>query len=127
MAERIQIFRHFLNQVREFNADPELVAIAAVMSLKDDVEREPRAVAADLQELLEHTDSLPVRNTIRMTLKDIYKHTNQREPLLENLRDMVIENDRAIMASDHDEHRDDDDHPWDDDDRGHDHDDAQGH
>ena len=48
-----------------------------------------------MESLLTHTKSLGLRNAIRLTLRDLYKQTGQKDKVLQLLRDLLKENDAA--------------------------------
>ncbi len=78
--------------------DPETSAMIAASSLKDAAPREPAAVTEELENALKRTDSLGLRNALRMMLRDIYAHLGNRERLLVHMREMLAENDAALQA-----------------------------
>jgi len=92
--------------------EPENAAIIAIGGIKDEVRRRPREIIADLEGLLKKTKTLGLRNAIRFTLKDLYKHQAEDKKVLEHMRQMLLENDAAIQAEiarDREEEDDDDD------------------
>ncbi len=76
---------------------PQSAGMIAIGSLKDDVQRKPEEVASEFEELLKNTKSLGLRNAIRLTLKDIYKRQNNNDKVLEHMRAMLAENDKALF------------------------------
>ena len=105
----MQRMLHLLDRMREVYFDEPMVAMIAIGSLKDDVKREPKAIAADFEAQLTKIKTLGLRNAIRMTLKDLYKAQGQDEKVLAHLRAMLAENDAALVKARDDDDDDDDD------------------
>jgi len=84
-----------VGEMKDTAFEPAVVGLIAVAGLRDDVARDPKAVIEDLEALLAKTNSLGLRNAIRLTLRDLYKQTGNQEKLLQHLRAMLEENDAA--------------------------------
>ncbi len=98
-AERMGCDLGLIVKMKRVCSDPTVAGIVAVGGLKDDVKRKDEEIIADFESQLAKTKSLPLRNAIRLTLKDLYKKTSQDKKLLEHLRAMIAENDAAILKS----------------------------
>jgi hypothetical protein len=96
-AEIMQRMMKLVGQMQRTCFNPQAIGLIAVGGLKDEVRRKPDEIIQDLQEQLEKTKSLGLRNAIRLTLKDLYKAQGQDEEVLEQLREMLEENDAAIQ------------------------------
>ncbi len=98
----IEHSRMMLGLVHEMEracSSPQSAGMIAIGSLKDDVQRKPEELAAEFEELLKTTKSLGLRNAIRLTLKDIYRMQNNNDKVLEHMRAMLAENDKAISEN----------------------------
>jgi len=84
-------------RMRHVAFDPESAGLIAVGGLKDE-RRKPTEVIEDLETLLKETKTLGLRNSIRLTLRDLYRAQKQDDKALEHLRVMLRENDAAIQA-----------------------------
>ncbi|MFP4105482.1 MAG: hypothetical protein ACLFVU_05245 [Phycisphaerae bacterium] len=96
MMERMGSYIGYVNRMKSVCFDPELAGMIAVGGLRRDVERKPEETAEELEELLKETESLGLRNCIRMSLRDIYKAQGEDEKVLKHLRKMIAENDAAL-------------------------------
>jgi len=84
-------------RMRHVAFEPESAGLIAVGGLKDD-RRKSAEIIEDLEKLLKQTKTLGLRNSIRLTLRDLYRAERQDEKALEHLRVMLRENDDAIQA-----------------------------
>ncbi len=84
-------------RMRHVAFEPESAGLIAVGGLKDD-RRKSAEIIEDLEKLLKMTKTLGLRNSIRLTLRDLYRAERQDEKALEHLRVMLRENDDAIQA-----------------------------
>jgi len=112
--EEMDQMLEMVERMTEISFNSEMVAVIAIGGLKDDVRRNPKDVIRDLESVLRKTRTLGLRNAIRMTLKDLYKHTGQEEKLLDTLRAMLHENDEALQGQADDDEDDEDDEEDDD-------------
>ena len=100
--ERREEMMHFqrmmgmLEQMARVSFDPEAAALMAIGGLRDDVHRKPEEVIEDLHNVLKRTRTLGLRNAIRLSLRDLYRHTDQHDKLLSTLREMIAENDEYL-------------------------------
>ena len=76
---------------------PENAAMMAIGGLKEVVPRRPEEVVEDLEATLKRTKTLGLRNAIRLSLRDLYRHLRMHEKALENLHAMLAENDEALQ------------------------------
>mgnify|MGYP001483994025 FL=1 len=83
-------------RMRHVAFEPESAGLIAVGGLKDD-RRKSAEIIEDLEKLLKQTKTLGLRNSIRLTLRDLYRAERQDEKALEHLRVMLREDD-AIQA-----------------------------
>lgn len=97
--EKMMMFMRVVQQMSEICKDPTAAGMLAVGGLKDDVKRDRAEVITDLEQTLEKTRALPIRNAIRLTLKDLYKENGNNEKVLAQLHAMVAENDAAARPS----------------------------
>jgi len=93
------MMREFIEHLREMCSDPATAGLIAIGALKDDIPREPGQIIEDLEDRLSETRSLPLRNAIRLSLKDLCKQTGQNERALNHLREMLAENDKAVRSA----------------------------
>ena len=84
-------------RMRQVAFMPESAGLIAVGGLKDD-RRKPQEIIEDLESLLKETKTLGLRNSIRLTLRDLYRAQKQDDKALAHLRTMLRENDDAIQA-----------------------------
>jgi len=108
VVQQMSAVLHLIERMRDASFDPEVAGIMAVSGLKDDVRRNPKHVTADLEKQLAKTKTLGLRNAIRMTLKDIYKRIGEDEKVLDHLRAMLAENDKALQEEDREDDEDND-------------------
>ena len=73
--------------------DPNAMGLIALGAISQEISRPPQEVIEELEDLLVKTKTLGLRNAIRLTLKDLYKQTNQPEKTLDLMRSMLSEND----------------------------------
>ena len=78
--------------------DSETVGVITVGALKDDVRRKDEAIIKDLEEQLTKVKTQGLRNAIRLTLKDLYKRQGNNEMVIEHIKVLIAENDKAIQA-----------------------------
>jgi len=86
-----------IERLKDTCFDEPNAALIAIGGLKSEVRRKPEAVIDDLEQALAKTKTLGLRNAIRLTLKDIYKAMGEDEKVLNHLRAMLAENDKAIQ------------------------------
>ncbi|MCP4377137.1 MAG: hypothetical protein GY794_13295 [bacterium] len=82
--------------IREMCFDESAVAMIAIGALKDEVGRKPKEVIKDFEARLDKTKTLGLRNAIRLTLKDLYAETDNKDKMIEHLNALVVENDKAL-------------------------------
>ena len=87
-----------LGQLEQMCSDPATAGLIAIGAIKDDVPREPMHIVEDLEGLLAETRSLPLRNAIHLSLKDLCKQAGKNERALRHLREMLAENDKAMQS-----------------------------
>ena len=95
--ERMEQMMRLVERMRDVCFEPPSAAMIAIGALKDEVRRKPEDVIADLEEQLKQTQTLGLRNAIRLSLKELYKAQDQKEKVLEHMRAMLRENDKAIQ------------------------------
>jgi len=95
-AERMGRMVGLIERMYQASFNPQSAGLMAIGGLTTDVQRDTKDVIADLENLLTQTKSLGLRNSIRLTLRDLYKEAGQSEKVLEHLRAMVAENDAGI-------------------------------
>jgi len=106
--EQIEQFGRMMEMVEHMQHTcfrPEAAAMIALAGLKDDVPREPKDIADDLEQTLKRTRTLGLRNAIRLMLRDVYLHLDQPDRVLQHLHEMLAENDRVLQAEAGREHR----------------------
>jgi len=101
--QQLEVMAEMIEWMENVCFEPSTAALIAIGGLKDEVEREPKAVAKDLEGVLENTATLGLRNAIRMTLKDVYKAQGEKEKLLAHLRALIAENDKALEEEEEEE------------------------
>ncbi len=84
--------------MRKASFDPTGMGLIAIGGLKEDVKRDEADIAADLETLLGGVKTLGLRNSIRLTLSDLYRQTGEDEKVLANYRALLMENDEAAKA-----------------------------
>lgn len=84
-----------VENMKQASFQPEMVGLIAVAGLREDVSRPAEQVIADLEGLLAKTETIGLRNAIRLTLRDLYRQVGNNEKVLEHLRAMLQENDKA--------------------------------
>lgn len=87
-----------VGKFRNICADPEAMGVYAVGTFKEEVKRKPAEMVREYEALLKDTKSLPLRNAIRLAMKDLYKAQGDDNKVLEVLRAIIAENDAAIQA-----------------------------
>ena len=97
-AERMERMIQLIERLRDTCFDEPNAALIAIGGLKSEVRRKPEAIIDDLEQALDKTKTLGLRNAIRLTLKDIYKAMGKDDRVLDHLRAMLAENDEAIQA-----------------------------
>ena len=95
-AERIEMKLELIERLQYVCFDPAAAGLIATGGLKDDVSRESVEIIEDLESQLAKTKSLGLRNALHLALRDLYKADGNNEKVLEHLRAMLAENDRAI-------------------------------
>lgn len=98
-AEQMGRMVGLIEHMNRASFNPEAAGLMAIGGLRTDVDRDISEIIADLEEVLAKTKSLGLRNSLRLSLRDLYKETDQDEKVLATLREMVAENDKAIEAS----------------------------
>jgi len=87
-----------IERMRHTSFDPAMAGLVALGALRTDVPRQkPEDVVKDLEDLLRQVKSLGLRNSIRMMLKDLYRHLGNDAKVVEHLKAVVLENDAAIQ------------------------------
>ena len=86
-----------VGSMKETVLDSAGMGLIAVAGLRDEVPRDPVKLADDLERQLTRTNTLGLRNAIRLTLKDLYKSLGKDEKVLDHLRQMLEENDAALQ------------------------------
>ncbi len=109
---QIRMMLGMVEHLKHVCFDPTTAGMIALGALKDDLPRKDDVIARDLEETLEKTKTLGLRNALHLTLKDLYKKQGETEKAVKHLQAMIVENDAAIQQ--HMKDRDDDD----DDDKG---------
>ncbi len=115
-SEEMELSMHMIGRTAKICFSPEVAAMIAIGALKDQAGRDPREAIEQLEDLLEDTRTLGLRNAIRLNLKDLYQATEQRGKLIRMLREMVSDNDEALSDEEDRDDDDDDDDDGDDDD-----------
>jgi len=96
-ADRMGQMLQLIRQMERVCFEPSTAGLIAAGGLKDEIRRPPADIIEDLEDRLAETRSLGLRNAIRMGLKDIYRMTGNDEMALRHLRQMLAENDLAIV------------------------------
>lgn len=76
--------------------DPESAALIGIGAINDEFALTPQETAAELEAVLQSTQSLGLRNAIRITLKDIYLKAGDKKKGIEQMRAMIAENDKRM-------------------------------
>ncbi len=97
-AEHMDMMIKLIQRMKQVCFDPETVGVMAVGALKDEVRRKDEDIIKDLEEQLAKVKALGLRNAIRLTLKDLYKRQGKNEKVLEQLKALIAENDKALQA-----------------------------
>ena len=92
---RMQI--KLVGDMKETCFDPNAMGLIALGAISQEIPRPPQEVIEELEALLDKTETLGLRNAIYLTLKDLYKQTNQPEKTLELMRSMFVENDKTPL------------------------------
>jgi lipopolysaccharide biosynthesis regulator YciM len=95
--ERTQGMLHLIQRMKLAAFEPDSAAVIAIGALRTDVQRDPKDMIKDFEDLLATTKTLGLRNAIRMTLKDLYRERGDKEKVLETLHAMIKENDVALQ------------------------------
>jgi len=95
-AERMGRLLGLIQHMNQTAFNPQVAGLVALGGLRTDVQRELDEIVKDFEGLLATTKTLGLRNSIRLTLRDLYKETGRDEKVLENLRAMLAENDAAV-------------------------------
>ncbi len=98
-AEQMGRMVGLIEHMNRASFNPEAAGMMAIGGLRTDVDRDLSEIIADLEELLPKTKSLGLRNSLRLTLRDLYQESKQDEKVLAMLREMLAENDKAIEAN----------------------------
>jgi len=109
-AERIEQMEQVMELVermKDICFEPSTAGVIAIGALKDDTGLKPREVAELLEDVLEDTETLGLRNALRMSLKDLYAAQGDSKMTIKHLRAMLAENDEALMAEEDDDEEDD--------------------
>ena len=77
--------------------DPNAMGLIALGAISQEIPRPSQEVIEELENLLDKIMTLGLRNAIRLTLKDLYKQTNQPEKTLDLMRSMLAENDKSPL------------------------------
>jgi len=75
---------------------PKSAAMISLGELRDKLGLELEDRIEIFEELLKQVKHLGVRNSIRMTLKDLYVETEQNDKAVELLEHMILENDEML-------------------------------
>jgi hypothetical protein len=86
-----------LESMSKMAFDPIHCAMIAIGAIKDDLDMEPKEAAEHLEKILEETKTLGLRSAIRMSLKELYEETDDREAMLRILKAQIRESDKAIQ------------------------------
>jgi hypothetical protein len=96
--EKMHDMMEMLRRMGKIVFSPADAGLAGIGALGRDIPREPGVVIQDLEKLLKGTKTLGFRNAIRLTLKDLYLRTEQKEKAVGILREMIAENDAALSG-----------------------------
>jgi len=99
----MQLHIELLENMKETMFDPESCALIALGAITDDLDIELEQQITLLEQILEDTKSLGLRNAIRTALKDLYLEDERPEEALEILKEIIAENDEAIADWEEDE------------------------
>jgi hypothetical protein len=94
-ARQMQAQVQIVGNLKETCADPEAMGIVAVSELRSAGSKKPAETIAFLQGRLEKTKSLPLRNAIRLALKDLYLEVGDAANVQKQLEAILAENDRG--------------------------------
>ena len=96
--EMIKLHRtlSMLKAIGDTAFDPESAALIGIGAINDECALTPQEAAAELELVLQSTQSLGLRNAIRITLKDIYLKAGDKKKALEHMRAMIAENDKCM-------------------------------
>lgn len=103
---RMYAWMEVIERMGDMAFNPEVAGLIAIGAIKDDIPRDPRRRIEDLDNLLDRTRTIGLRNALRMGLKDLYLQTEQPEKALDQMRAMLAENDKFLsmeMEEDHNE------------------------
>jgi len=114
-TEQMERMVELIELWREVCFDEGTAAMIAIGDLKDAVRRKPKEIIEDMEAQLKKTETLGLRNAIRLTLKDLYKAQGADGKVLDHLRMILAENDAALQEEFNEDDEEDDDE--DDDDR----------
>ena len=107
--EQMERMMELVEMMKEVCFDKGTAAMIAIGDLKDAVRRKPKEIIEDLEAQLKKTETLGLRNAIRLTLKDLYKAQGADGKVLDHLRTMLAENDAALQDFEEEDENDDDD------------------
>ncbi len=97
-AERMVQMIGLVQRMKQTCFDSEAVGVMAVGAMKDEVPRKDEDIIKDLEEQLASVKTHGLRNAIRLTLKDIYKRQGKNEKVIEHLKALIAENDKALQT-----------------------------
>ena len=112
--QKLEMWMGLVGRFSELCFEPQHAALVAIDGIKEDPNRKPSQIIADFERQLKRTKTLGLRNAIRLTLKELYEHEREFGKRRNLMREMLIENDKAIQEEvqrerDEDEHDDDED------------------
>lgn len=90
------MFAEVIGRLSDMAGNSQAVGVLAVGGLKDDIRRKPADIIKDLEGLLGQVKAQAIRNALRLSLKDLYKAQGEDDKALEQLRNLVLENDKAL-------------------------------
>ena len=96
--EPVEQFAGILRQLSNLSFDSRAMGVMAVGAMKDETQRKSADVIKDLEEQLAKTKTLGIRNAIRLSLKDMYKKDKDDAKVVEQLKALIDENDKALQA-----------------------------
>ncbi|MDY7009272.1 MAG: hypothetical protein SVV80_00765, partial [Planctomycetota bacterium] len=97
-AEHMDVMIKLVQRMKQTCFDSEAVGVMAVGALKEEVPRKDEDIIKDLEGQLAQVKTLGLRNAIRLTLKDLYKHRGKNEKVIEHIKALIAENDKALQA-----------------------------
>lgn len=96
--EAISQFAGAVGHLTGFCFDSKAVGVMAVGAMRDEVRQKPAELTKELEGLLGKVRTQGLRNAIRLTLKDVYRHQGDDEKVAEQLQALIAENDKALQA-----------------------------